>query len=81
MTADPQVFPVIGAKGDEPKFIRRDALSEQWAWNNHSQTLDELARRGGLDPTEIVANIERRRWTSIDWRAAVEAIRQYEVKP
>jgi hypothetical protein len=71
---------VLHAKGDCPKFVRWDALNEEWAQINHSQSLETLARRGGLDATEIVANVERRRWTNIGYSAAVEAIKPLAVQ-
>lgn len=74
-------FPVLHAKGDCPKFVRWDALNEEWAQINHGQSLETLASRGGLDPTEIVANIERRRWSSISYSSAVESIKPLAVQP
>lgn len=62
-----------------PKFIRWDALNEEWAGRNHGQTLARLAERGGLSPCEIVANIERRPWHSIALSSAREAIAPYAV--
>lgn len=56
-----------------PLEIPMNLLNEEWAQNNHSQTLKRLAERGGLDPTEILANIERRDWKKID---VVEALKQ-----
>lgn len=46
-----------------PRHIQWDSLSEFWAEHNHGgQSLDELARAGGLDPTELAAIIEHRAW-------------------
>lgn len=36
------------------------------AWENHSQTLDRLAERGGLSLCEAVAVLENRRWCKMD---------------
>lgn len=41
-------------------------LNEEWAQTNHSQTLDGLAERHGLDPREIVCNIKKIRWSDLD---------------
>jgi hypothetical protein len=62
---------------DCPEFVRWDALNEAWAHRNHSQTLERLAQRGGLDPTEIVANIEKRQWRAMRTEDAVEFIKRY----
>jgi hypothetical protein len=35
------------------------------AYDNHEQTLEELARRGGLDPSEAVAVLTDRRWREL----------------
>lgn len=51
-------FPLL--TGKFPKvFIRWDCLNEEWAWKNHSQTLERLAQRGGLSAKEVVMNIEK----------------------
>jgi hypothetical protein len=36
------------------------------AWDNHSQTLDRLAQRGGLSRCEAVAVLEDRPWRKMD---------------
>ncbi|PCI47176.1 MAG: hypothetical protein COB49_07510 [Alphaproteobacteria bacterium] len=43
-----------------PEYIPFSILSEQWAQNNHGQTLDRLNERGGLAVYEALAIIERR---------------------
>lgn len=56
-------FPVLGRDKwpkDCPKYVRWDALSEDQAMKNHSQTLERLAERGGLSPVEIVLNVKSR---------------------
>jgi hypothetical protein len=63
-----------------PKFINWDALNEEWAQKNHYQSLEMLNRRGGLDPTEIVANIENREWHRMDIDEAIERIKSIEFK-
>ena len=39
-----------------PRYVNRSILHEDFAKYNHSQTLDQLARRGGLAPIEIYMN-------------------------
>jgi hypothetical protein len=80
-----KLFPVLFPSGLRsrlialgcPEFIRWDALNEGWAYQNHDQTLQRLAQRGGLDPTEIVANIEKRQWHNMRLADAVEFIKKY----
>lgn len=79
-----ETFPVLWdyttpQREQTPKFIRWDALNEEWAQKNHGQTLKRLAERGGLSPCEALANIERRQWTRIDLNAAREALKTYAV--
>ncbi len=62
-----------------PRFIRWDALNEEWADRNHGQTLTRLAERGGLSPCEALANIERRPWRSVALSAAREGIAPYAI--
>lgn len=58
-TMSGQWMPVMGTK----IAIRFDALNEQWAQNNHGQSLARLAERGGLGADEALAILKRRRWT------------------
>ncbi len=59
-------FPILKPYGVDlkgrvlPRSIRWDALDEEQAQRNHAQSLARLAERGGLDPVEAIANIERR---------------------
>lgn len=46
----------------------------QQAYNNHAQTLERLAQRGGLSPGEAVAVMEDREWTSMDMDTAIERL-------
>lgn len=64
-----------------PQALRWDALNEEWAQRNHSQTLTRLAERGGLSPCEAVANIERRPWRPMRDAAAVAALLPYAFNP
>jgi hypothetical protein len=66
-------FPVLLDRMDErkaaldagcPRTVPWSLLAphEDWAKENHDQSLRRLADRGGLDPTEMVAILERRKW-------------------
>lgn len=76
-------FPIMKPYGIDtkgravPTHIEWTALSEQWAGRNHGQSLDELARRGGLDPTEAAAIIECRRWRPMLIEDALDVIEPY----
>lgn len=82
---DVKLFPLILDAVDRklgcPEFIRWDALSEGWAYQNHGQTLAVLASRGGLSPCEAVANIERHQWRPLSHEAAVEFVKRYAPPP
>jgi hypothetical protein len=47
---------------------------ERRALINHDQDLATLARRGGLDPTELVAVLEDRHWHMMPMRDAVDRL-------
>ena len=66
-----KLFPVLGDHSslwkrfpDCPKFIDLSIIAphEAQAIKNHSQTLSELSRRGGLSPDELCAVINDRAW-------------------
>ena len=42
-----------------PDTVPMAILSEEQAQRVHGQSLDQLARRGGLSPAEIMGNIQR----------------------
>ena len=46
------------------------------AQRNHSQTLERLAERGGLGPSELVAVIEDRPWTPMAPEKAMARLRE-----
>lgn len=58
-----------------PLAVRMDMLNEEWAQHNHGQSLSHLAERGGLDPSEILAIIERRPWSQMTSMVALDLIR------
>ena len=59
-------FPVLKSRHGDfencPDFVRLDKLSEKRAQKNHGQTLERLAERGGLSPSEIAANLKDTGW-------------------
>lgn len=48
---------------DCPKEIPMRLLSEEWAKNNHGQTLDRLNQRGGMGVMEVLDNLKRQKLT------------------
>lgn len=42
------------------------ALDDAWAQRVHGQTLERLAKRGGLSPVEIAMNLMRVQWANGD---------------
>lgn len=64
---------------DCPAYIRMDALNEQWAQRNHSQSLKRLNERGGLSACEALAIIQHRGWRRMTPTEAVEAVKPYAV--
>jgi lambda repressor-like predicted transcriptional regulator len=47
---------------------------------NHGQTLDRIADRGGLSPSELAAVLGDRPWTPMDTADALDVIRKEEVR-
>lgn len=68
-------FPILGFAGIS---IAWDIIAphEAQAKANHYQSLETLARRGGLDPSELVAVLEDRPWHSMGRAAAFVRIRE-----
>ena len=52
------------------------AHTEQAKKNHGGQSLERIAARGGLSPTELAAVLEDRRWRPMDDRDAVHAIKR-----
>lgn len=75
--ASEQRFPVLlterEARGMSRYTVPWSLLAphEEQALRNHSQSLDTLARRGGLAPSEMVAVLERRKWRGMTFDAAL----------
>ncbi|KFZ26321.1 MAG: hypothetical protein KQ78_01494 [Candidatus Izimaplasma bacterium HR2] len=76
----PGSMPVLSARSlvktypDCPLSVPMSVLNETPAKANHSQTLKRLAERGGLEPTEILANIECRDWRRMDMAQAIDRL-------
>lgn len=51
-------------------------LNEQQAYENHSQTLNGLANRGGLSACEAVAIIEHRQWQQMKDQEAIDRLNE-----
>jgi len=63
--ASTQYMPVMNHSPkikDCPIKIPFSMMSELWASKNHSQSLARLAERGGMAPSEILANVEGRKY-------------------
>lgn len=60
-----KVFPILGNK---ECYIAWDIIQghEEQAKRNHGQSLERLAKRGGLGPDELVAVLEDRAWHSMN---------------
>jgi hypothetical protein len=75
-------FPIMGGPSIPWEMI---APCERQAQSNHQQSLERLAERGGLDPTEALAVLESRRWHWMDPAFALaslaEAVRRWEDRP
>lgn len=59
-----------------PKAIPMALLDEATALRNNNQTLECLAQRGGISPSEAVALIEKRRWCEMDVDEATQYLTQ-----
>lgn len=64
---------------DCPRYIRMDALNQEWAQKNHDQTLKRLNERGGLSACEAAAIMQRRQWYRMAVEDAIAAIKDYAV--
>jgi hypothetical protein len=80
-----RAFPIMRPFGIDtkgrgmPRLIDGSCLSEEWAQRNHGHSVDELARRGGLDLTEVAAIIERRPWRPMLIEDALDVIEPHVV--
>lgn len=75
-------FPIMGGPSLPWAMIEPHRIQ---ALSNHSQTLEQLAERSGLDPSEALAVLESRRWHIMDPTFALasltEALRRWEDRP
>ena len=72
----PRLFPILLSYRESPKWkglgapdsVQWDLLlpHEEQARKNHSQSLDALARRGGLGPDELLAVLTDKPYPSVD---------------
>lgn len=64
------MFPVLESVGSQPVYIPYNiiALHEAQAIRNHSQTLQRLAERGGLDWTEVLAILNDKTWAEMGYK-------------
>lgn len=64
-------FPVLNPLGSDPVYIPYNIIAphEAQAIRNHSQTLQQLAERGGLAWTEILAVLSDKTWSEMGWRS------------
>ena len=65
---------VIGTRG--ALFIDATLLNEEWAQNNHGQTLQRLNERGGLSLCEAAAIAQRREWQKQDAETSIEQLKK-----
>lgn len=75
-----RLFPVLGTKGAAKvdwQFVNDHAGQ---AYDNHYQTIERLAERGGLSWDELAAIIEGRKWHKMNITEAVETVRRAEAK-
>lgn len=70
---EPRFFPIQDGPAIPWAAI---APHERQAQRNHDQSLEELARRGGLDPAEAVAVLEDRRWRSMPADEALALLKE-----
>lgn len=66
-------FPIFGSICAIPWSVI--APFEKQAIENHEQTLERLAQRGGVSPCEAVAIIEGRKWSRMDAETAEAMLR------
>lgn len=59
-----------------PRSVPWDFIAphEEWAKENHDQSLSMLASRGGLGACEMVAIIEHRKWHKMTWADSVDQL-------
>ncbi len=79
MSESTNQFPILNYSDYKncPKYVRWDKLDNEWAIRVHDQTLNRLSDRGGLDPLEIVFNIEKLEWGApVNMEHALNVVRE-----
>jgi len=56
-------------------------FNQEWAQNNHRQSLEELASRGGLSMCEALAIIEKRSYEHMPMGKSFDALMKLEGRP
>lgn len=64
------MFPILESVGSQPVYIPYNIIAphEAQAIRNHSQTLQRLAERGGLDWTEVLAILNDKTWKEMGYK-------------
>lgn len=76
------MFPVLESVGSQPVYIPYNIIAphEAQAIRNHSQTLQRLAERGGLDWTEVLAVLNDRTRAEMGYRFSLRPGEMEEAK-
>lgn len=69
-------FPVLLAPEGCPATVAWSSLDESHAQQTHGQTLAQLARRGGLTPCEVFANVRRVAFACVNEADALDLVRR-----
>lgn len=65
---------ILGVSKKWTEKIPFSMLNEEWAKRNHQQTLNRLAERGGLSPSEAIAIMDKRKWLAMPDKAALDIL-------
>jgi Lar family restriction alleviation protein len=73
-------YPVLGTQGQAKvdwQFVEDHAKQ---AYENHRQTVERLAERGGLSWSELCAVVQDRKWSKMETADAIEQVRAAEAR-
>jgi len=73
-------YPVLGTQGQAKvdwQFVEDHAKQ---AYENHRQTVERLAERGGLSWCELCAVVQDRKWSKMETADAIEQVRAAEAR-